>query len=174
MGIKEDCVKSYREIKNLKLVANKLGIPWQTVYVYLREMGEPVSGDKLRYGSDTDRFAAKAERKFHELVPFAISQNEKKFQSKVDFMVGDQKIDVKASNFKNNRWAFSLKKQENIADFFVCFAFDDVGGYRTVMIPGDMCRKIQTISLGAKRSTKWWDYEIDPDEITLFFELMRK
>ncbi|MDG4870278.1 hypothetical protein P8631_19990, partial [Guyparkeria sp. 1SP6A2] len=85
--------------------------------------GEPVTGDKLRYGSDTDRFAARAERKFNELVPFAMSQNEKKFQSKVDFMVGDSTIDVKAANLKNNRWSFSLKKQENIADFFVCFAF---------------------------------------------------
>lgn len=173
MDIQDKCVQSYRRIKNLKLVGEELGIPWQTVYVHLRAVGEPVTGDKLRYGSDTDRFAARAERKFNELVPFAISQNEKKFQSKVDFMVGDSTIDVKAANLKNNRWSFSLKKQENIADFFVCFAFSDDGTYRVVMIPGDVCRNIQTISLGVKGSTRWWDYEISPSELTDFFKSIR-
>lgn len=171
MSIEERCVESYRRIKNLKLVGSELGIPWQKVYIHLRSVGEPVTGDKLRYGSETDRFAARAERAFNELVPFAVSQNEKKFQAKVDFMVGDQKIDVKAANLKQGRWAYSLKKQESIADFFVCFAFLDDGGQRILLIPGEVCRDIQTISLSKKG--KWWDYEVSEGDLRNFFESMQ-
>ncbi len=173
MDIEQRCVEKYREIRNLKLVGKALGIPWQKVYVNLRKCGEPVVGDKLKYGSETDRFAARAERKFSELVPFAVSQNEIKFQSKVDFMVGNQKVDVKAANLKLNRWAFSLKKQESIADFFVCFAFCESGEFKTLLIPGDICRNHQTISLGNNNSSKWWDYEVSPDELSEFFILIR-
>ena len=167
--VQAKCVESYRRLKNLKLVANEVGIPWQTVYVHLRAAGEPVTGDKLRYGSDTDRFAAKAERVFQDLVPLAESQNEKKFQSKVDFMVGRYSVDVKASRYRHDRWAFSLKKQERIADFFVCFAFDEADGYRVIVIPGEVCRKFQTISLSGRSHTKWWDYEVEPSALAGFF-----
>lgn len=110
------CVDAYSRLKNLKLVGLELGIPWQTVYVHLRAAGVPVTGDKSRYGSDTDRLAANAERIFAALVPNASDQNDKKFQAKVDFIVGQYKVDVKASRLRNGRWAFSLKKQERIAE----------------------------------------------------------
>ena len=172
-GRKAACVEAYARLKNLKLVGEELGIPWQTVYVYLRGAGVPVTGDKSRYGSDTDRLAAKAERIFATLVPNAADQNDVQFQAKVDFIVGNYKVDVKASRLRNGRWAFSLKKQERLADFFVCFAFNDDGTYRTVVVPGELCRFIQTISLSALTRTKWWDYEIPATELRAFFEQCR-
>lgn len=164
------CVDAYSRLKNLKLVGLELGIPWQTVYVHLRAAGVPVTGDKSRYGSDTDRLAANAERIFAALVPNASDQNDKKFQAKVDFIVGQYKVDVKASRLRNGRWAFSLKKQERIADFFVCFAFNDDGTYRVVVLPGELCRHMQTISLSSAGGTKWWDYEIPANEPRGFLE----
>ena len=51
----DKCIESYSRLKNLKLVGLEVGIPWQTVYVYLKQAGIAVTGDKSRYGSVTDR-----------------------------------------------------------------------------------------------------------------------
>lgn len=166
----DKCVESYRRLKNLKLVGQETGIPWQYVYLNLKSAGEPVNGDKRRYGSETDKFAAKAEKLFNELIPFSRDENGRKFQSKVDFIVKGHMVDVKASNQRNDRWAFSLKKQNEIADFFVLFAFNEDDSYRIILIPGDLCRGYKTLSLAAKTKTKWWDYEVSKDELLLFFE----
>jgi hypothetical protein len=162
----QKCVEAYRRLKNLKLVGAELGIPWQTVYVHLRKAGEPVMGDKQQYGSERDRLAAAAESEFQRLVPDAINRNAAEFQSKVDFEVNGLTIDIKASTFRGDRWAFSLKKQERIADFFACFAY---GGeaYRLLLIPGEICRHYQTISLTPHG--KWWDYEVQPTMLAAFF-----
>ena len=173
MERRDACIESYSRLKNLKLVGLELGIPWQTVYVHLRAAGVPVVGDKSRYGSDTDRLAARAEAHFSELVPAAVNQNDTQFQAKVDFLVGDYAVDVKSARMRHSRWAFSLKKQELVADFFVCFAYNDDETYRVVVIPGELCRFLQTISLAAKSRTKWWDYEIEPNELAHFFEQVR-
>lgn len=174
MEIQQECVTTYRRLRNLKLVAVEVGIPWQKVYVYLRAAGEPVTGDKSRYGSDTDRLAAKAENEFKRLVPNCTNLNDQKFQAKIDFSVGPLSVDVKASRRHNDRWAFSLKKQELLADFFVCFAFDDDGSYRVVVIPNELCRHYQTLSLSANSKTKWWDYEVDPASLASFFDSIVK
>src|SRR5690606_22461353 len=100
MNVQQRCVQAYREHQNLKVAAQHVGIPWQTVYVHLRKAGEPVSGNKLKYGSETDRLAARSERIFLDLVPFAEDQNTRQFQSKVDFRVGEFGVDVKASRLK--------------------------------------------------------------------------
>lgn len=173
MKKRDACIESYSRLKNLKLVGLELGIPWQTVYVHLRAAGVPVTGDKSRYGSDTDRLAAKAEALFSELVPAAVNQNDTQFQAKVDFVVGEYAIDVKSARQRHNRWAFSLKKQELVADFFVCIAYNDDDTYRLLVIPGELCRFLQTISLAAKSRTKWWDYEIQASELAQFFEQVR-
>ena len=173
MDKRDACIESYSRLKNLKLVGLELGIPWQTVYVHLRAAGVPVTGDKRRYGSDTDRLAARAEEIFTSLVPGAKDQNEVQFQAKVDFIVGSYSVDVKAARLRNNRWAFSLKKQELVADFFACLAFADDGSYRLLVLPGEVCRYLQTISVSANGQTKWWDYEIQPSELARFFEQVR-
>ena len=170
------CVESYGRLKNLKLVGTELGMPWQTVYVYLKRAGVAVTGDKTRYGSDTDRLAARAEREFQRLVPDAINTNDQQFQSKVDFVIHGYLIDVKASLLrgqgpatKAKRWAFSVKKQEMVADFIVCFALQDEG-YRTLLIPGDLLRRFQSISLAGRGGSKWWDYEVQPHSLAEFFK----
>lgn len=180
--ITERCIHAYAAHKNLKLAAHDVGIPWQTVYVHLRRAGIPVTGDKLRYGSDSDRLAAKAEKLFLSHVPSANDENNKKFQSKVDFYVADFGIDVKASRKRQhgaqpstNRWMFSIKKQEAIADFFVCYGFDSDGEEleQTLLIPGEITRRYTTISVPISGG-KWLDYAIDPYSLSEFFESIKR
>lgn len=170
--------QAYQKHKNLKLAAEELGIKWQTLYVQLRKAGIPVTGDKTRYGSDTDRLAAMAELEFKNLVPFASDQNSIKFQSKFDFLVGSEKVDIKASRlnlgnkkFAAKRWAFSVKKQEFCADFIVCFAMHE-HDYRIFLIPGELVRNYQTISIAENKDSKskWLQYEVSKSELTEFFE----
>lgn len=166
---------AYRKHLNLKLAVEELGIKWQTLYVRLRNQGIPVTGDKQRYGSDKDRLAARAELEFKKLVPFASDQNQVKFQSKFDYLVGVEKVDIKAATLKKGskkleakRWSFSVKKQEFCADFIVCFAFNE-NSYRVFLIPGELIRNYKTISISENGNSKWLQYEVSPDEIGEFF-----
>lgn len=168
---------AYSKHMNLKIAAKEIGVKWQTLYYRLKKQGVNVVGDKLKYGSDKDRLAAKAEEEFIKIVPFAIDQNKAKFQSKFDYLVGNQKIDIKCSTlrqgckrFEAKRWAFSVKKQEMNADFIVCFAFKDDGDYRIFMIPGEFVRNYQTISISEKGKSKWLDYEINKTDLHDFFK----
>ena len=177
MDIESECIRAYRRHKHLRNAAKEVGIPWQTLYVHLRRSGEPVTGDKRRYGSSKDRLAAKAEQIFSGLVPGAIDQNRRCFQSKVDFYVGDFSIDVKAARprkgekrYHSRRWAFSVKKQEAIADFFVCFCLmDDLSVKQTLLIPGEIARNYMTISV-PETGGKWSDYAVATDQLNEFFQ----
>ena len=172
-----DIVEAYRKHKNLKLAADELGIKWQTLYCQLKKVGEPITGDKARYGSDRDRLAARAEKLFKDLVPFAVDQNAIEFQAKVDYVVCDQRVDVKASmlakscnRYESTRWAFSIKKQQFCADFVVCFAFyPDSDEYKTLLIPGEMIRHCQTVSISSRGRSKWLQFLIDPLDLQEFF-----
>jgi hypothetical protein len=178
MSIKE----AYEKHKNLKLAADELGIKWQSLYVQLRKQGIPITGDKARYGSDKDRLAAKAELEFQKLVPFAKDQNSIKFQSKFDFLVGNEKVDIKVSGlnqgckkFAAKRWAFSVKKQEFCADFIVCFAMQEPD-YRIFLMPGELVRNYQTISIAENKDSKskWLQYEVTKADLTeFFFEIVK-
>lgn len=175
MTIQQRCVEAYRRHKHLKLAGDDLGIPWQSVYVHLRKAGEPVTGDKIKYGSDKDRLAAFAEAKFLELVPYAEPMNRTKYQAKYDFDVRGHKVEVKSSrakqsnkNCKLKRYAFSLKKQEHIADFFVCFFMDGCFAGDALLIPGEIARHYQTISI-SESGGKWLDYLIKRGDIEPFF-----
>lgn len=180
MDIQQSCVDAYRNHKNLKLAAADVGIPWQSVYVHLRKAGEPVTGDKLRYGSESDKIAARGEILFKSLVPFADDQNGRKFQSKIDFDVRGYGVDVKTStlklsnkNCKLRRWAFSTKKQEMIADFFVCLCLGRDGDslQKVLLIPGEIARKYTSISL-SEAGGKWDDYAVLSSDIAEFFEAL--
>lgn len=160
------CVASYRRLKNLKLVGEDVGIPWQTVYVILRKVGEPVTGDKSRYGSETDKLAAKAERIFSELVPHATDLNLSCFQSKYDALVHGHKVDIKAATLRRGSWAFSLKKQERVADFFVAFAFDVDALKHIFLFPADCMRHYSTVRVA--EFNKWWSYRIEAAELAEF------
>lgn len=178
MEVQQACVVAYRRHKNLKLAAGDVGIPWQTVYVHLRKAGEPVTGDKLKYGSDKDKLAARGEQIFMQLVPFAEDQNQHKYQSKLDFIVRGHGVDVKTSTMKLGnklsrirRWAFSVKKQEVTADFMVCLCLGDDGESlsKTLLIPGEIIRKYTSISL-SEQGGKWSDYEVDSHSLSDFFK----
>lgn len=183
MTNEERCVDLYRKYKNLKIVGSKLGIPWQTVYVILKRNNISVCGDKLRYGSNSDRLAAISERNFIDLVPNAINQNRKSFQSKIDFMVNGYGVDIKASNRKTvgksniSTWAFSIKKQEIIADFFVCFAMENENIKYTLLIPSEISKNYSTIRIGDGKNSikgKWWDFIIDKNYLNDFFMKLPK
>jgi len=172
------CIEAYSDLKHLKLTGERVGIPWQTVYIKLKAAGIAVNGDKQRYGSISDKLAAKAEQLFAYLVPFANDNNETEFQSSIDFNIGSITIDVKASALKeypNSRdapkWGFCVNRQKDTADYFVMFAYDK-GGERVVhtfLIPNEIANKRTTISIPASMNSKWADYEIMQKDLTPFF-----
>ena len=175
----EVCITAYEKHKNLKIAANEIGIKWQTLYVRLRKNNIQVTGDKTKYGSMSDKIGARAERDFGKLVPKAIDQNESKFQAPIDFIVNGVTVDVKASQrrignkkFKTERWAFSIKKQESSCDFFVFMAYtkNHESLEKVFLVPGDMCRFLTSISITCSGSSKWNDYEVDPNDLSDFFE----
>ena len=178
----EQFIEVYRRHKNLKLAANELGVRWQTLYVWLRKAGEPVTGDKSRYGSESDQFAAKSERMFMQLIPEAENLNVKKFQSKVDFLVGRYRVDLKASRLIDHSrtgnspsWNFSIKKQELHAEFFVCLGFDAEGEtvIKCFLIPIEIGRTYTTIR-ASPRVNKWSQYEVATAELRPFFAAMNE
>lgn len=178
----------YDKHLNLKLAAEELGIPWQTLYYNLNKCGHPVIGDKEKYGSDTDKMAKYFEDKFKKLIPYAEDFNSEKFQAKVDFKVKGLLVDVKSSTkkdgYKNNpkknasfRWAFSVKVQEEVdSDFLVCFCTsgydcENFGGIeRILLIPKEFYKNKQSISVSCRKS-KWFDFEVSEQELIEFFNL---
>lgn len=180
VDIKKRCIESYSRLKNLKLVGQEVGIPWQTVYVHLKNAGVAVTGDKARYGTERDRLAAKAEKAFMELVPFAQDMNRRKFQSNIDFKVLGFGVDVKSANKKRSspkaktfNWCFSLKKQSITADFFVCFAYEDGEIKHSFLVPGEVARHYTSLSIACATKGKWWDYEVDPKSLASFFRSLK-
>jgi len=174
-----DEVLVYRKHMNLKLAAEELGMVWQTLYVHLKKLGEPVIGDKNRYGSPSDKLSRMAEKLFQELVPLAEDQNSRQYQTKVDFLVNGYFVDVKSSlpRMLNKRfskylsWSFSFKKQSFISDFMCCFCLNEEKQIeRVLLIPKELFDGLQTISVPRNGNSKWIDYEVSPDDLAKFFE----
>jgi len=186
LHIKQKCVESYERLKNLKLVADEVGIPWQTVYTHLRSMNCCVVGDKKRYGSIKDKLAEKFESRFLRVVNFAIPNNEYKYQAKIDFFVGDTSIDVKVSSLQNAgvqpsgkkyaaRWSYCISKQKKTADFFVMYALNKDESVRHVfLIPKEIAITCTTISIPESKKSKWFEYEVHENELYGFFEWFLK
>lgn len=178
----DPCIERYHSLKNLKMVGAELGLPWQTVYSRLKRAGVAITGDKERYGSETDRVAARGERWFKRVIPEAEDQNKLTYQPRFDFLVRGLKVDVKTSRPRVSprgvfQWIWSVKKQEAEADFFVCLAItsraDDAGVHRALLVPGELARRYQSIraSHDGKRMTgKWADYACTSADLRNFFE----
>lgn len=169
---------AYARHRNLKIAAEEIGIPWQTLYVRLKKQGVPVSGDKLRYGTDRDRLGALAESMFASLVPAAQNMNDVLFQAKYDFTVMGHKVDVKSSKPRqlNKRysalsWSFSFKKQTLFCDFVVCFCMSDNSEIEHVLlVPSEFFKGLSTVSVSCNGGSKWLDYSIDKNKLSEFFE----
>lgn len=176
----KSCVTSYEKHKNLKKVGDELNIPWQTVYVYLKEAGVNVTGDKKRYGSATDKLARDYEDKFKLIIPEAVDNNESQFQSTVDFFIGSISVDVKVSRLQKSgftprgksfasRWAYCISKQKDIADIFVLFALDQNDEIEHIFaIPNDVAVNHSTISIPLSMRSKWAEFKIEQDELRDF------
>ena len=180
MNITLDEMKdAYLRHSNLKIAAGELGMKWQTLYWYLKKNNIPVIGDKFRYGSATDKFATKSESDFMDLVPSAENMNRSKYQSKIDFKINGLFIDLKASKLsardkksKSKGWAFSIKKQELIADFIVCFGYTESEIESIFLLPKEVVRFKSTISIPHNSSnSKYGDYLVSKDELREFFEV---
>lgn len=173
--------EAYARHKNLKLAAGELGVSWQSLYATLRAAGVSVSGDKGRYGSDRDKFAARAERDFLRLVPAAIDRNAGTWQAQVDFLVGGLCVDVKASRPAARQspkssamsWAFSLRRQAGKCDFFCCMCYSADEELRHVLLlPTEIVDGMQHLSIPCSGKSKWVDYEVQPHELAPFFAEM--
>lgn len=168
---------AYAKHKNLKLAANDIGIKWQTLYARLKNQGVPITGDKLRYGTDRDKLSALAEAEFKRFVPSAISMNEIKWQYKYDFTVNNHKVDVKCSmpkklskKYQAQSWSFSFKKQTLICDFVCCFCMDHYKTTKNILlVPSEFFKGLQTVSVACSGNSKWLDYEIQGHELEDFF-----
>jgi len=178
MDNQQKCVEAYARLKSLHAVGAETGISWQMVYIHLKKAGVAVTGDKERYGSDRDRLAAKAEADFQELIPYADNQNKIKFQPKIDFLVHGYGVDVKASKLNKGfhkssrtRWAFSCKKQEACADFIVCFGYKEEG-YAIFLIPGELIRKYQSVSIAPSSKGKWAKFAVSQQDLKRFFDAL--
>ncbi|OCG77342.1 hypothetical protein A9G42_05405 [Gilliamella sp. Nev6-6] len=178
-NIIEQCIESYSRLKNLKLVGLEVGIPWQTVYVYLKRSGVAVTGDKARYGSATDRVAVIGEQRFKKAVPFAIDNNDLQFQASVDFSINNLTVDVKTSklqhkqpnNRSSERWAYCVNKQKDIADLFVFYALnDDLETEHVFLMPNEIVTNATTISIPKSGKSKWFDYKVEENELANFFK----
>ncbi len=168
---------AYDKHKNLKIAASEIGMKWQTLYWHLKRWNHPIVSDKSAYGSTKDKFAARAESDFREIVPTAIDMNKEAYQNKYDFKINGLKIDVKASNLnygvkgsKCMRWAFSIKKQEMIADFVVGMAYKDNKLFKLFLFPSEKIRFRQTITINERGSRKWSEFEISKSDLKEFFE----
>lgn len=178
----QPCIEAYDRLRNTKLVSAELGIPLATVYWRLRRAGVVVIGDKARHGSATDKIAARGERWFQRVIPWAEDQNHVEFQSKVDFLVGGLRVDVKTSRPRLTKtgmitWAWSLRKQRGAADFFVCLALSnrdpDPGVHTALLVPGDVAARCETLRVSHDRIAlrgKWARSARSSSELRQFFE----
>lgn len=170
-------IEAYRKYRNLKVAAMELNIPWQTLYVHLKKANEPVIGDKLRYGSHRDKIGAFGEAEFRRLVPFATDRNNSGYQAKYDFDVCGLKVDVKTGNLRqlNKRyphksWSFSFKRQALICDFICCFCIeDDKSIAHVLLVPSELFKDLQTVSVSKNGASKWMDYKIEQEDLAKFF-----
>lgn len=175
----DKCIESYSRLKNLKLVGLEVGIPWQTVYVYLKRSGVTVTGDKARYGSAIDRVAVIGEQRFHKAVPFAVDNNNLQFQASIDFSVYNLTVEVKTSKLQHkksykkstDRWSYCVNKQKDIADLFVLYALnDDLETEHVFLMPNEIVTNATTISIPKSGNGKWFDYKVEEDELARFFK----
>lgn len=184
MVSKEDVVKikeSYARLKNLKLTAEETGIPWQTVYWWLKKEGVEVTGDKRRYGGESDKIALIGELYFKNLFPEAVYENDNKFQAKCDFTLYGNNIDIKTSSLRNQkarsgnyvkRWGFTcFNNEEQPIDFFVCFCLKENSKdiHKILLIPSEL---VTTKTGGMSISifgSKWDSFEVTEEELVAFF-----
>lgn len=169
----QDKIACYDKHQNIKLAATELGMKWQTLYYQLKKAGHKITGNKAKYGSDKDKLASRGEQEFLNLVPYAKDMNQTKYQANYDFEVKGLKVDVKASTLRQigknqNRFCFSIKRQEMFADFVVCFCYNDGELESCLLLPQEAIKYTKTISL--TKNGKWADYQITPQEIKAFFD----
>ena len=176
----DKCIASYEKHKQLFAAADELGMKWQSLYVELKKAGVSVTGDKSRWGSTKDKLAAIGEGIFSRYVPMAIDNNLQSFQSEIDFSIGGIGVDVKTAlprradkKFKNLRWAFSLSKQIEFADFYVLMALGEDRSLKSCfLIPGDMINKLSTVSIPTSGKSKWNKFEVAPEDLADFFDAL--
>lgn len=178
--IVDKMISLYSSIKNLKIVAKELDIPWQTVYWHLKKEGVSVTGNKSVYGCIKDRIAVIGEGMFRKSFPMAEDQNELSYQPEFDFVLNDLKIDIKTSfprDMKSRgktqlfRWGFNTRRQQS-ADYIVCYCLqgtiDEYVLEHILLLPKEFIEGMQTVSVSCKGRSKWLDFKVTEDELIDF------
>lgn len=180
--IVDKIISLYSEDHNLKVVADKMDIPWQTIYWWLKKEGVSVSGNKSKYGGLKDKIGLIGENLFKESFPAAEDQNELSFQPEFDFLLGGLRLDVKTSFPRDMkarttgvkyRWGFNTRRQQEV-DFIICYCLNgDVDSWELqhiLLIPNEFLQGIQTISVSCEQRTrsKWMDMKVRNEELVEF------
>ena len=97
-----------------------------------------------------------------------------------DLLCGlNYKIDVKSSCFqkrKPNRWQFGIK-QNKIADYFLCLAFDnrnDLNPLHIWLIPGNIINHLHSLTFLESKLNEWSKYEKPIDKVLLCCDKMKE
>lgn len=93
----------------------------------------------------------------------------------------DYKVDVKAScrhkcNGRSDRWLYQIR-QNKIADYFLCLAFDDrinLNPEHIWLIPGHILNDNKATAIAITKIDRWKRYELDKlDDITQCCNIIR-
>lgn len=153
--------------------------PWRAL-PWLQKSNLLQSSDRLVYGTAHQQYGRQAEIEFSRLVLDAIDCNEniRENNPAYDFVLEGLKIDVKCGMPRGRRgeWSFnpersSYKKRDRNrlhADVFVLFAMTGktfTDGYRLFLFPSAMVLDLTVVSITPDLPSRWWDFEIEPDEL---------
>lgn len=87
------------------------------------------------------------------------------------------KIDVKSSCIgKDGRWAFTIR-QNKIAGYFLCIAFDNRQNLNPLyiwLLPGDKFNNFVGVTICPNTAHKWGEYQIDIEKVVDCCETIKK
>lgn len=183
-------IDSYQRTGCIKTAAFEAKMLMIQAFKTLKIRGAMFVADRLKYGTEATRMGARAELEFKKLVPQARPQNAvNHIHPSYDFVVAGQKVDVKAAAIRDRKakkehldghkcWSIKLVRHNQDAmkaDFYVIFLMQNEtslsDGYEILVIPKELCSDVRQINIRPNIKDHWaWDFKIEPDELTDFFE----
>lgn len=173
-------IEIYQQRNLINQVAAETGTPWHETYLHLKKTGAIKLETRMLTGRQTDRMGAFYEFEFRKLVPAAVSQNDICYQSEIDFLVKDFKIEVKSSSLYTHaggteHWkfrVFSRRTYTRAADFYVCFGRldkEDLNNYAIYLFPVEVLTT-GNITVRPDGNNHWSGFKISPEDLRTFFD----
>lgn len=152
--------------------------PWRAL-PWLQKANLLKGTDRLVYGTAQQQYGREAEIEFQRLVPDAIdcNANFRENNPAYDFVLNGHKIDVKSGALNaRGRWTFEPERSSDkrrggkpiYPDAFVFFAMTGKAfrdGYRLFLFPALMVLDQTQVNITPDRPSRWWDFEIEQDEL---------